>query len=188
MEEIRIYFEKHYGISSSDWTVFSSKLRQKDFKKKETLLDVGQVENYLSYVQRGIIRQYIPLENVDLTFGFVFGGSFVSGYDSFLLQKPSEYRLEALTEGVLWQLSYHDLQEVYKSSRIGNFIGRKASEELYLKKSKREISLLQDSAEERYLKLFEERPELLRKIPLKYIASYIGVTPQALSRIRRRIS
>ena len=67
-------------------------------------------------------------------------------------------------------------------------IGRRASEELFLKKSKRELSLLRDSAEERYLNLFEERPELLREIPLKYIASYIGVTPQALSRIRRRIS
>ena len=188
MEEIRTYFEEHYGISSSDWAIFSSKLHRKELKKKETLLDVGQVENHLSYIEQGIVRQYIPLETDDLTFGFMFSGSFVSGYDSFLTKKPSEYKLEALTEVVVWQLSYEGLQEVYESSQIGNLIGRKASEDLYLKKSKREISLLRYSAEERYLKLFEERPELIREIPLKYIASYIGVTPQALSRIRRRIS
>ena len=62
------------------------------------------------------------------------------------------------------------------------------AEKMFLLKSKRELSLLNKSAEERYLNLFTERPILLQQIPLKYIASYIGVTPQALSRIRKRIS
>jgi len=106
----------------------------------------------------------------------------------FTPKKPSEYTVETITDTTLWRLGHKELQEVYASSSIGNLIGRRASEELFLKKSKRELSLLRDSAEERYLNLFEERPELLREIPLKYIASYIGVTPQALSRIRRRIS
>jgi len=85
-------------------------------------------------------------------------------------------------------LDFGSLQEIYEKTEIGHFIGRKASEELFLKKSKREISLLKHSAEERYYRLFDERPELIQFIPLKYIASYIGVTPQALSRIRKRIS
>ena len=83
---------------------------------------------------------------------------------------------------------YADLQEVYTKTRIGNLIGRLSSERLFLIKSKREQSLLNESAEQRYLNLFTERPNLIQKIPLKYIASYIGVTPQALSRIRKRIS
>lgn len=152
------------------------------------LLNKGEVENHLSFVEKGIVRLYIPQEDGDLTFGFVFGGAFVSAYDSFITQTPAEYVVETITDTVLWQLNYKDLQEVYASSAIGNLIGRKASEELFLKKSKRELSLLRDSAEQRYLNLFEERPELIRQIPLKYIASYIGITPQALSRIRKRIS
>lgn len=67
-------------------------------------------------------------------------------------------------------------------------IGRKSAESLFLIKSRRELSLLNKTAEERYLDLFSQRPELIRHIPLKHIASYIGVTPQALSRIRKRIS
>ena len=63
-----------------------------------------------------------------------------------------------------------------------------ASEAIFLNKSKRELSLLNDSAEQRYLNLFTEQPHLIRQISLKYIASYIGVTPQGLSRIRRRIT
>lgn len=67
-------------------------------------------------------------------------------------------------------------------------IGRVAAEILYMEKSKRELSLLSMTAEQRYLNLFSEQQELIRLIPLKYIASYIGITPQALSRIRRRIT
>jgi len=103
-----------------------------------------------------------------------------------LTRNPSVYQIEALTQIEVWQLSYHDLQKVYNETDIGNFIGRQAGEELFLKKSKRELSFLNETAEERYLNLFTEQPNLLQKIPLKYIASYIGITPQALSRIRKR--
>lgn len=188
MEAIRLYFESEYGISQSDWEIFSSKLVQRDFPKKTILIHQGEVENHLSFIEKGIVRLYVPIEDGELTFGFVFHGNFVSAYDSFLTQSPSEYVMETITDSVLWQLGHHDLQDVYGSSKIGNLIGRKASESLFLKKSKRELSLLRDSAEQRYLNLFKERPELIRQIPLKYIASYIGVTPQALSRIRKRIS
>jgi hypothetical protein len=67
-------------------------------------------------------------------------------------------------------------------------IGRVASEEIYLKKARRELSILLESPEQRYLNLMAERPYLFERIPLKYIASYIGITPQALSRIRKRIT
>ena len=77
---------------------------------------------------------------------------------------------------------------IYSKTAVGNVIGRKAAESLFLEKAKRELALLNDSAEQRYLNLFTEQPELILQIPLKYIASYIGITPQALSRIRRRIS
>jgi len=84
-------------------------------------------------------------------------------------------------------ISYEDLQLVYRSTQIGNLVGRLIAERLFLIKSSREQNLLNLSAEERYLRLFKERPELLKVIPLKYISSYIGVTAQALSRIRKRL-
>ena len=188
MEEIRKYFEINGKLTESDWEIFASKLTRQQFEKKEMLLKIGETENYLSFVEKGIVRFYIPKDEGDFTFGFVFKGSFVSAYDSFLTQSPSGYVVETITDTVLWRLTYGDLLKIYDESKIGNLIGRKASEDLFLKKSRRELSLLQETAEERYLNLFTERPELLRQIPLKFIASYIGITPQALSRIRRRIS
>lgn len=188
MEQIRKYFDKTFKLTDQDWQIFSSKLTKQDFPKKHTLLKAGQIENNLSFIEAGIVRFYIPKEENDLTFAFSFNNSFVSGYNSFLTRRPSLYYVETLAKTTLWQLTYEDLQEVYEETKIGNAIGRKASEELFLKKSKRELSLLNETAEQRYLNLFTEQPELIKEIPLKYIASYIGITPQALSRIRKSIS
>lgn len=188
MKQIRQYFEDNFNLTDKDWQLFSSKLVKTEFQKKHLILKTGQTENYLSFVEKGIIRFYIPNENYDLTFAFAFDNAFVSAYDSFVSQLPSTYNAETITNTILWRLTYNDLQEIYSKTEIGNAIGRHASEELFLKKSNRELSLLNDTAEQRYLKLFSEQPKLIEKIPLKYIASYIGITPQALSRIRKRIS
>lgn len=175
-------------MSERDWDFFSSKLQPMHLAKKSTLLEVGKVENYLSFITEGIVRFYIPDPEKDLTFGFVFEKEFVTGYDSFISRNASVYCIEALTELSIWRISYEDLQEVYKKTECGNLIGRRMAEAMFLIKSKRELSLLGKSAEERYLDLFEERPKLIEFIPLKYIASYIGISPQALSRIRKRIT
>jgi len=188
MKQIRDYFEKTCKIDDSDWQTFSSKLKRVGFSKKTRILKKGEIENYLSFIERGVIRFYIPKDENNATFAFAFGNGFYSAYDSFLTRLPSIYDVETLSETILWRLTYDDLQTIYKETAIGNTIGRLASEDLFIRKSKRELSLLNETAEERYLKLFTEHPELIRQIPLQYIASYIGITPQALSRIRRRIS
>jgi CRP-like cAMP-binding protein len=188
MDQIKKYLEQIVKLSDQDWELFSSKLIKKEYKKRTTLLKIGKVENHLNFIEKGSIRLFIPKEENDLTFGFCFKGHFMSAYDSFLTQLPSTYQTETLTDTILWKLSYHDLQDIYKHTKIGHIIGRVTAENLFLIKSQREQSFLNETAEERYLNLFTERPQLIKEIPLKYIASYIGVTPQALSRIRKRIS
>src|SRR5688500_6644391 len=154
MEQIRKYFEKIAKQTDKDWRIFSSKLSRQDYPKKTLLLKSGQTENHLSFIEKGIIRFYIPNEENDLTFSFAFANGFVSAYDSFLLQMQSNYHVETLTASIIWRLTYKDLQDVYATTETGNLIGRHASEELFLKKSKRELSLLNDTAEQRYLNLF----------------------------------
>lgn len=188
MEQIRTYFEKSVAMSDQDWELFSSKLERQKFPRKQHLITAGKTENYLAFIEKGSVRFYIPGEEDDFTFSFSFAGEFVSAYDSFLTRKPCSYHIQTLEETVLWRISHQDLNTVYEKTEIGNKIGRLASEGLYLDNFKREISLLTQTAEERYLALFTEQPDILKHIPLKYIASYIGITPQALSRIRRRIS
>lgn len=189
MQQIKAYLDQIATISQSDWDFFTSKLQRRVIPKKSVFLKLNEIENHISFIESGVVRLYIPKENTEkeITFGFSFKDQFISAYDSFLTRQPSAYELEALTETTLLSITYDDLQDVYKTTEIGNLIGRLAAERLFLIKSKREQHLLNLSAEERYLKLFKERPELIKIIPLKYISSYIGVTAQALSRIRRRL-
>ena len=187
--QIKAYLDQIATISDADWEFFMSKLERRVIPKKTIFLKCNDVEKHISFIESGVVRLFIPKDNPDkeITFGFSFKNQFISAYDSFLTQTPSAYQLQALTKTTLLSISYNDLQDVYKTTQIGNFIGRLTAERLFLIKSKREQNLLNLTAEERYIKLFKERPEVLKVIPLKYISSYIGVTPQALSRIRKRL-
>jgi len=189
LQQIKAYLDQIATISNSDWDFFTSKLQRRVIPRKAIFLKINTIENHISFIESGAVRLYIPKENPEkeITFGFSFKDQFISAYDSFLTQKPSAYELQALSETTLLSISYDDLQTVYKTTQIGNLIGRLTAERLFLLKSKREQNLLNLTAEERYVKLFKERPEVLKFIPLKYISSYIGVTAQALSRIRKRI-
>ena len=188
MEAIRAYLHTLVTMSDEDWDYFSSLLKRITIPKKQLLLQPGQIEKHLSFIEEGTVRLFIPDIANDITFGFCFEQQFISGYDSFLTQTPCTYAIETLKTSTLWQLSYTDLQKVYAHTQIGNTIGRLTAEQLFLQKSTRELSFLTQTAEQRYLQLFKSRPNVIKEIPLKYIASYIGVTPQALSRIRKRIS
>jgi CRP-like cAMP-binding protein len=189
LEQIKAYIDQIATISTLDWIFFKSKLQRRIIPKKTIFLKVNEIENHISFIESGVVRLFIPKENPEkeITFGFSFKNQFVSAYDSFLTQTHSLYQLQALTETTILSISYKDLQEVYKKTQIGNLIGRLTAERLFLIKSKREQNLLNLSAEARYLNLFKERPDLIKVIPLKYISSYIGVTAQALSRIRKRL-
>ncbi|MNK25084.1 Cyclic nucleotide-binding domain protein [compost metagenome] len=175
-------------ISEENWKIYSEKNVRKEYKKKDLILEEGEVENYLSFVEEGTARLFFIKQNRELTTRFVFKYQYLTSYDSFLQRSPSRCTVEALTDMVVWQIHYDDLQDVYRKSSVGNLIGRVTVEHIYLAKSDKEFSYLSESAEERYLNLMKEHPELFQLVPLKHIATYLGVTPQALSRIRRRIS
>lgn len=188
MGHIKKYYENIIKLETSEWEFISSHFDRKIFDKNQVITRQGETEQFLSFVETGIIRFYIPDDENELTFNFSFDKEFTCAYDSFLTQTPSEYELQALTHTIVWQINYEDLQKVYAKTKAGHYLGRFAAEKLFLAKSKREIALLKYNAKQRYLRLFEEQPRILKHIPLKYIASYIGVTPQGLSRIRRQIS
>lgn len=168
-----------------------SKFEKLEIPKKTNLISAGEVENYLYFIDQGFVRFYIN-KNVkndikEITFSFTGENSFTSAYDSFITRKPCVYNIQTLKKTTVFRIHFDDLQELYYKTAVGNFLGRISAEQLYVKKAKREIDFLIYSAEERYLDLMKTFPEYILQIPLKFIASYLGITPQALSRIRKRI-
>jgi CRP-like cAMP-binding protein len=188
MQNIKAYFEKFVDINDFIWSLFTKKLESKTYPKGTILLKIGEVENYVSVIEEGAVRFVIPGEESETTFGFAFEGHFFSAYDSFVFQKPSQYQIETLTEVKVWSISHQDLNDLFDNTREGNLVGRQIAEQFFCGKQNRELSLLTKTATERYYNLFKNQPKLIKEIPLKYIASYIGITPQALSRIRAELS
>jgi CRP-like cAMP-binding protein len=187
MENLRTILSAIHPFAEHEWETIAQKFHKKNISKNEILVSNGQIDDYLYFIEKGMLRAWLDQDDRELTFEFHFENSIYSSYTSFLTRTPSLYYVQAITDMIVWRIHYDDLQFLYEHITAVQIIGRKAAEMLYNEKSKREIALLSKTPEELYLDLFKEQPELIKQIPLKYIASYIGITPQALSRIRKRI-
>lgn len=158
-------------------------------EKNNFAIKIGDYEEYLYFIESGILRYWTAQEYDDpdkeVTFWFSFSGEFANSYFSLKENKPSLINIQALTDCVIWKLPKKDLADLYRTSLNINKIARIVLEDALCKKINRENLLLGYPAEAIYKDLVARDKELLQNIPLKYIASYIGVTPQRLSQIRR---
>lgn len=193
MDDLIHFYVSVLGVPKELALLHTAKFERVEIPKKTFIIKSGETEDYLYFISQGIVRFYVekphPTEPPkEITFSFIVKNMFCSAYDSFIMRKPCQYNIETLKDTIIYRIHYAHLQELYKSTEIGNYIGRISAEGLYVRKAQREMSLLMHSAEERYLNLMKTYPEYLLQIPLKYIASYLGITPQALSRIRKNIS
>lgn len=187
MDKVRELVETQIKVSDEDWDVIRKKITLVEYKKKDIILKEGETENYVSLVETGIARLFLPKENSERTVKFAFEKEFLTSYTSFHTRKPSQYATEALTDVVLWRVSYLDMQEIYKTSFLANVLGRKFVEMMLLQRLDREFLQMNYTAEEKYRFLVQEYPHYIQLIAGKHLASFIGITPQALSRIRSRI-
>ena len=187
MEKLRQILSEKVIISDNEWLFISSKLQEIEYKKKELLTTANTVENNVYFILEGVFRLFLELPEKDITIDFGFPGRFLSSYSSFLTQTPSVASIQSLTKSKVIAICREDLHEIYNHTTVGESIGRIFAEDFFLYKSKRELSFMKDSPTDRYLNLVKDQQQLIQEIPQLYLASYIGITPQALSRIRAKI-
>jgi CRP-like cAMP-binding protein len=187
MKELVTYFNQ-IGIDEKDLQQFLKLLKVKTYKSGETILQKGQTDNYLSFLNKGIVRFYVEKNENDLTFDFVFANTFYCHYDSFYSRKPTQFYSEALTDIEISSIDYKSLHGLFATCEFAKDLAKIAVEKLLEKKVKRELLLLTNTPAERYLNLLQDQPKLLQQIPQKYLATYLGIVPETLSRIRKRIS
>ena len=174
-------------MSESQAEVFLGGMRIRSYDKGNTILNEGETEEYLSVIISGLTRHYIIKDGIDISFGFSFKDEFNSSYTSFIQRKPSQFYIEALQPTVLASFSYDFLHHLYEKYPESNLFGRIAIEEYFVLREKRELSLLTNNATERYKKLLAEQPVYVKQIPLKYLATYLNIKPESLSRIRKQV-
>ncbi|MGB3468925.1 MAG: cyclic nucleotide-binding domain-containing protein, partial [Cyclobacteriaceae bacterium] len=115
MEVIKQFLSNHVPVSEIDWNIISDKFICRKLPKKTILLRTGEIENHIHFLERGVIREYMPQTDSELTFDFTFQNQFFSAYWSFLHRSPNQYHMQTLTETTLWSASYQDLQQIYQT-------------------------------------------------------------------------
>jgi CRP-like cAMP-binding protein len=168
--------------------LFMQRLKPVSLKKYTFYLKEGQVCKNMVIVYKGGLRYFSRGEKGDYTIGFAFEGEWIGDYESFLLQIPSPDFIEALEDCELFTLSYADMQALYQHSQRFERFGRIIAEKLFIDVAKSKRNLMIQSAEDRYLELLATQPHIFERLPQHLIASYLGIQPQSLSRIRAKIS
>jgi CRP-like cAMP-binding protein len=181
-------FNKLVPLNDEEWEATNACIKERTFKKGEFLCKHGQVENYLSIVYKGTCRGFYSKNGEEISVTFMFENDYVSAYYSFLTRRPSLMSIQALRPVTVLSISRTDLDKLCDKYKSIERIGRLNAERIYRRKEEREISLLTMSATERYIDLLNRHPKLLKEIPLKYIASYLGIKPESLSRIRKKLA
>lgn len=179
---------KGFKLTPEEERFFNEHFEREEIKKKTFLTREGEKEKYLYFIEDGIIRYWTTnIKLREITFWFSFSNEFTNSYLSLMQNEPSAFNIQALCDSVAWRMKINDLTQLYDNSFNTNKMARIALEDAFTRLTKREISLLKLSSEDRYQELIKYHKKLIYNVPLKYLASYLGITPQALSRIRRRI-
>jgi CRP/FNR family transcriptional regulator, anaerobic regulatory protein len=175
------------SLNEAEEKAFLNILEVKILRKKEFLLQEGKICNKITFVNNGIMRLFYNVEGMENTIQFFFGNSWYTDYASFLTGKPTIENLQALEESEVVQFKKDDLYKLYDKMPIFEKVGRIFAENAYLSISQLNQMKTNEEPEVRYINLLKTRPELVQQIPQHYIASFLGIKPETLSRIRKRI-
>lgn len=180
-------FLNQFELSEEEVNIVLELLTPVQFVHGETIGKINVVADTIYYVESGMIRAYRIIDGDDFTYAFFPSGELCVDYRSLLLQEPSQLYLESLVNTKAYSLSYSKIQKHFaKHPRIGR-IALKLSEAAYLRLAVRVNEFQTDSLEQRYLNLIENHEALFQMAPLQHLASFLGVKPQSLSRIRSKI-
>lgn len=160
--------------------------KSKTLAKGEHLLLAGDVCREAAFIESGVFRSYINTGERDATFYFAAEGDLICDYPSYLPQVPSDKNIQALEPAEVRVVSFEGLQEFYRNVRLGERFGRLVAEEIFLDSLQQLASFYSDKPAVRYRNFVDRFPHLVQRVPQYYIASYVGIEPQSLSRIRRR--
>ena len=179
--------EKIVSFTRQEKQVIESAFTLRQVPKKFKLTEEGKIARELYFINKGLIRLYYTKEGEEIT-GFIFRENlFASSYDSFLRQTPSSQTLETLEACDLLVITKQDLEQLYAELPKMHILARKVAEQRFINAQQILSSFILDSPEERYRKFAAENGDLLLRVPHHMIASYLGVTPVSLSRIRKRV-
>ena len=175
-------------VTQEEWLIFTSCLTEKNYPAKTVCLPAGQICRGLYFIEQGAVRSYALRDGQEICNHFYFENEFASDFESLTLQQPSKHTLETLEETRIVYGDREKMLALYQRAPVFESIGRAIVEQMMIRQNAYAGLFTLYSPTERYQFVVEHHPELVRRVPLQYLATYLGVARETLSRIRARIS
>lgn len=187
-EGLRQYINQLLPISRKEWTKLEPHLHFQVYKKGDYFVRKGKPCTSIAFIISGSFRTFC-VDNVgeEITYLLNFENEFLTSFESFLTTENSKFDIQALEDSKIVTLKKETLQHLYETSKYWETFGRLTAERMYIKTQNLYQDLLLESAEYRYLKLLKKYPEIFNRVPQYYIASLIGIRPQSLTRLRKKL-
>ena len=187
IDHLHHYLSRFVPLSRQDLNTLLRYVEIREFEKKAVIIDLGQVERYLNIIAWGLVRKYLPLRNREITLQLAFEGHIVQSDLSFHYRTPSNVLIEALEPTALFSISYDSLQQLYEQFPKAERIGRLLISDLFIKSDNRYYHQLMLNTRERFLQYVRTHPQMLQRVPQKYIASYLNIKPETFSRLKHLV-
>jgi len=188
LDHIKRIITEKISFTEDEWELFASFIEPFNLKKKEYLFREHDVLTHLGFVEKGCLRYYLVDNKGDehIVY-FAFEGWWIGDMNSFFHSKPTIYNLQALEDCQLYLFNRVNFQRAIDETPYGDFY-LNATRSSYTATQKRYAEINTKSAEEKYLELLGKNPQIFQRVPQHYIASYLGIKPQSLSRIRKNLT
>ncbi|MEM6264013.1 MAG: Crp/Fnr family transcriptional regulator [Bacteroidota bacterium] len=188
-KHVQFYLKHLAHLRTEDLAIVRASLSIYELGKREYFLEGGETQKELGFVCKGLVRRYyINEKGNDITTGFIKETAYVTDYPAFIRQIPTKYYFQCLEPTVIVTVPYEVIQESYETFQNGQLYGRIMAERTLTTFNDRIESFLFLTAEERYLKFISEHADLMNRVSLTHLSSFLGIERQSLSRIRKRIS
>lgn len=182
-------FDSLIKLKDEEWDVLKEHLHKVEYKKNEVITHAGNIENYLYFIVRGVIRYYFYSDSSrDHTLGFRTSPAGFCAYTSFITRKPSSVGSQAMSRVLAYRVSYDELERLYVEMDRIERLSRMFLQLAYVDKEEKEFNLMSKTASGFYQDFCCKFPQIIESVPQKYIASYMGIAPESLSRIKREIN
>ena len=188
--------EKHFledifkpsNFSAEELNLVLSQFLEMDFKKNEPLVESGKVAAYYYFMEAGFARSFsIDTEGNDITTKFFSEKDIVIDWHSYFLKKPCKETIIAVTHCKCWRIQFDDFMKLFSIEAFRE-VGRTRLVTNYFELKNHTVSMITDHAKDRYLELIRTKPNIVQNVPLKHIATYLGITDTSLSRIRKEVT
>ena len=187
-DNIKFALTEFLNLTEEEWFFISKSLVTRNFKKGDFFLKENAFCDYIGFIYKGFFNFFYLIDGVQHIRGFFFPNEFISNYPCFLLENKSKFYIQALEDSSVTLIQREALFLIYEKFPKIKELSRNTVESLYIEVSEKYESFFLKTAEERYLELISTGPKFIQRIPQYMIASYLGITPEALSRIRKRLA